>query len=543
SIVLSAVVFCLAFVACSEAQDASKSLTERLNRQLEEEANYDASHRSSPDYYEQKMGKLCQITEAASQLYSDVDVELRTTQEDKEALRTFVIKTLESVKEVVGELIKLSNEFAENQPGYWLDSTLYSLCRSLDQLDAQEEYVALERDVRKWFNESDDDEIKNVLEEYALLLETVRKTLEGLDDDNRLDVLFKLRDEETSKENANSRIISIYNNKINLEVVRKTVEKESEAESILQKAIDRENERKYPNVQMLVKWRDALEERVWKRLLDAKDVDGAVEHTRQSVDGAIKQPTTWNVRFPVDNLRNLQLLDPVKADELFVETIDRYLASGETALVDEAAQIGSYRKLEGAKIKLEGVCVDGTPFDWNECLGKPGVIILYSNKDFNDKNFNERYNLLRRYANCDGVNVIGYVADANSSSGTPLSKESLWKTVSQKRTLAAVDKKYRDFGVYYGFLAKSPYLTLHGSYPPPKTILFDEQGVVVQTSDKLPFQFELEAFLHEKCPEVVEEECRRLNELFDVPEGKDAAYYYERRGKLANEAAVDISRL
>ena len=543
AIVLLGFVFCLAFVARSDAQDAIKSLTERLNQQLEEEANYDASHRSSLDYYEQKLGTLCQITKAASQLYSDVDAKLRMTQEDKEALRTFVIKTLESVKEVIGELIEFSNESGEKQPEGLLDSTLYYFCLSLDQLDAQEEYVVLEQDLRKWLKKSDVNEIKNVLEEYALLLETVRKAFEQLDGDDRIDVLFRLRNEEAVKDNANSRHIDIYNNKINLAVIRKTLGKESEAERILQHAIDRESERKYPNALMLVKWRDALEERVCKRLLDAKDVDGAVEHTRQSVGRAIKQPTIWNVKFPLDNLRNLQLLDPVRADELFVETIDRYLANGETAFVDEAARIGSYRMFVGAKIALEGICVDGTPIDWNEYLGKPGVIILYSSKDFNDKSFNDRYNLLQRYANCDGVNVIGYVADANSSSGAPLSKEQPWKTVSQKRTLAAIDKKYRDFGVYYGFLAKSPYLTTHASYPPPKTILFDEQGVVVKASDNLPFQFELEAFLHEKCPEVVEKECRRLNELFDVPEGKDAAYYYERRGKLANEAAVDISRL
>ncbi len=150
--------------------------------------------------------------------------------------------------------------------------------------------------------------------------------------------------------------------------------------------------------------------------------------------------------------------------------------------------------------------------------------------------------VLRRYADCDGVGIIGYVADDDPALRNHLAKETPWKTVSQSLTLEAKDRKYRDLGVYYGFSSEPSAATGESFYRSlPRAIMFDERGISVQIPDARLFT--VESFLHEKQPEVFEREYARLSELLDVPDGQNAAFYVERRATIFGEADADLRRL
>ncbi|MBR5759308.1 MAG: hypothetical protein IKX88_12000, partial [Thermoguttaceae bacterium] len=505
SIVLLGFVFCFAFASRSDAQDASVSWQDRLELNLDEKT-FDVPDGQTLSYYDQNLGRLLYITIETSLMYSSVDSVFKATREEKEEARALGLQSLVPIKTTIEKEIELSNKTGIDkdlslQHYSRLSGTFDALIRWVPLLDAPDELPSLEQDLRKWRDMSNDMWSKKLFEEYALLIEADRRiaaqTGAGRD---LVDVLFEIRIEENAKDAPNEGFITRLGNRIDPEIDRKIAENESEADKILQEAIDRESGLKQPGAYMLGKWLDALEEREWRRLVDADDVDGAVEFTRKSIVRAVERPTHWNMNRTQKNLNCLQQMNSDVADALFVETIDLFLASGDEKLTQMVAFIGRNRKLEGSKFALEGVCVDGTEINWNDYLGKPGVVLLFSARDYKiTDDVKKLFAILRKFANCDDVNVIGYVADDDEQLRTSLNEETSWKTVSQELTLKAKDKKYRDFGVYYGLRTDLWLLaskTTHDFHFLPQTILFDERGVVQSIDMNLTA---VENFLREKC--------------------------------------------
>ncbi|MBP5622392.1 MAG: hypothetical protein J6X44_10290, partial [Thermoguttaceae bacterium] len=140
-------------------------------------------------------------------------------------------------------------------------------------------------------------------------------------------------------------------------------------------------------------------------------MDGALELALACVDCSFDD-ASHNVLKEVENaFAALMSIDSNKGDEKIVEAMERYLASDDETLVQAGLRLGYLRKCEGAKPNLEGVCVDGSVFDWSAYRGKSTILVLCDSNSFLSPNFKASYELLKRFAENDSANILTYAAD------------------------------------------------------------------------------------------------------------------------------------
>ena len=552
AIVLLGFVFCLALAGRSDAQKNFNVFIEDEELGYDEREFFDVPDGKTSDFYSDKIQKLGGGVILGNALYH-VD-KPRLESDDREAFHAFVLRTIATIKTTIGKLLLTLGDSKAKNPDQSVRFGLRTIYRSLDILGAhgepqtQEEFSAFEQDLRRWLDETDAEEIKDVFNEYLTILKTDREVAERIGTDGDVvESLLKLRDGEKAKDEPNAVVLNRLEQRIADEVPRKVAENVPEAEKILQEMIDRENAEEQPNEQHIAAWNMLLRKYADDRLVRTKDVEGASELWREALELSFEQPEI-NIGRVVSRLRLLEQIDPQRGSDAFDETIERYLASGVDELVKKGLEIGRYRTMEGTKIKLEGVCVDGTPLDWNDYVGKAGAILLLKTKEFEKKEFRDLYDILRQYANGEGVNIVGYVADDDLDLWKPFAEETPWKTVSRKLTLDAGDAKYRDITVYYAIDLEIRVANWKNDiHALPKLILFDEQGVVAKNtclygSGTQPFWI-IKEYLSQMSPDVAKREIQLLTEICDVPDGKDGAFYLEKREKLLNDAVAAVRRL
>lgn len=538
-VVLLGLVFCLAFVGRSGAQDDA-SLKTAL--QFDEGA-LDVSEGQSSEYYSRKIDEIDKILATVVKEFDAPELEA----DAMDRLRKTVLKTIASMKAAIRGIAiscdpdkkflpydSISMRGGSSRESIREDRFVVkgveTLGKALERLDEQTELFALERDLDQWREETKNRDIKKTLGRLQLDFETNRAVAERSEP---IDVLRRLINEEYAKSDLNEDRINYLKGRLNSEEDRRIKQKIQDfpwrGEQYLQEAIEREKNADSPNLSRILSWRIELERIENRRLLQNRDVDGAVERWRNSLEQCLREPNNDNKSTVVRYLRLVKELDPERANDAINETFERYLASGNLELISNN-RLSDLREVVGSNVVMEGRLLDGTPIDWNDYLGKPGVVVFFGTVHLaRDKGFPKVYEVLKKYANGKGANIIGYLADENLDAWKPYAKETPWATVSRKLTLEASDKKYRDIVFDYNIgVGKSGKIS--DVVGLPKIVLYDENGVVVQTLSADPVK--VEEFLYLKSPEVVRPEDRQLFELLDVPDGKDSRYYLDRRDAI-----------
>ena len=487
----------------------------------------------SDDYYPQKISTLGALMTPVVETLDKSDL----APDEKERRRASVLKQAREMREAIRETILFESPDRDED----VDRGAEILRSVLTRVGAQDELDAFERELQQWRDDAKNDALQNVLKDLPVDSEAGETPTEPM---ALIEIFHNLIDEERAKSEPDQDLLDLMEFRLFVVVKRLTWDRPEEAEQILRDAIERENDADPPNQVFLNSYSRELEQQEYRRLIHNKDADGAFALWRRTLERRFEDYRDDKERIRMrEIMRVLQQIDREKANDAVYETLERSLASGNGVLIAECEYLLDYRKYEETNVKLEGICLDGTPLDWNDYVGKPGVIVFFRFNGYNgiwDWNYPEHYYYLRRYAHCEGANIIAYATDDVPENLESYRKNTAWKTVSRKLTLEANDRKYLDAGLYYDFGVDLPKVLPTSNSSKPAFILYDERGKVVQflREDPKTNQYYgknllvVEDFLYQNSPEIVQREDEEIFKSVEVPEGKDFAFYYQKRRKL-----------
>ncbi|MBR4751341.1 MAG: hypothetical protein IK077_06245 [Thermoguttaceae bacterium] len=536
---------CFLFVESARAQnlavwkgalgfdDAARTVTRESSRYGRYAVTTFVARLSGSDgYYPHKISTLGALMTPVVETLDKSDL----APDEKERLRASVLKQAREMKEAIRETILFESPDRDEDA----DRGAEILRSVLTRVGAQDELDAFERELRQWRDDAKNDALQNVLNGLPVDSETGETPTEPT---ALIEIFRKLIDEERAKSEPDQDLLDLMEFRLFVVVKRLTWDRPEEAEQILRDAIERENDADPPNEKFLNSYRRELEEQEYRRLIHNKDADGAFALWRQTLERRFEDYRDDKSRIRMrEIIRVLQQIDQEKANDAVYETLERCLASGNGVLIAECEYLLGYRKYEETNVKLEGICLDGTPLNWNDYVGKPGVIVFFRFNSYNGI-WNcdpAHYYYLRRYAHCEGANIIAYATDDVPENLESYHENTKWKTVSRKLTLEANDRKYLDVGLYYDFGVDLPKVLPKSISSKPAFILYDERGKVVQflREDSKTNQYYknnlwiVEDFLYQNSPEIVQREDEEIFKSIEVPEGKDFAFYYQKRKKL-----------
>ncbi len=545
AIAVLGIVSCFLFVESARAQnlavwkgalgidDAAGTVTRESNRYGRYAAIAFVARLSGSDgYYPQKISTLGALMPPVVETLDKSDL----APNEKERRRASVLKQAREMKEAIRETILFESPDRDED----VDRGAEILRSVLTRVGSQDELDAFERELQQWRDDAKNDALQNVLKDLPVDSEAGETPTEPM---ALIEIFRKLIDEERAKSEPDQNLLDLMEFRLFVVVKRLTWDRLEEAEQILRDAIERENDADPPNQEFLNSYRRELEQQEYRRLIHNKDADGAFALWRRTLERRFEDYRDDEARIRMrEIMRVLQQIDREKANDAVYETLERCLASGNGVLIAECEYLLEYRKYEGTNVKLEGICLDGTPLDWNDYVGKPGVIVFFRFNGYNGIwNWDpEHYYYLRRYAHCEGANIIAYATDDVPENLESYRKNTKWKTVSRKLTLEANDRKYLDAGLYYDFGVDLPKVLPTSNSSKPAFILYDERGKVVQflREDPKTNQYYgknlwvVEDFLYQNSPEIVQREDEEIFKSIEVPEGKDFAFYSQRRKKL-----------
>ncbi len=457
--------------------------------------------------------------------------------------RDMILKCAEPMKAAVkglssttvgGSLLESSSG---DTPSYRVGSGLLALERALGVVDARDELDALERDVENWLEaelRGPEPRFDFVLgyRQILLAIETTRALSESEAQElGAIRTLRKLLDAELAKEKPDERRVRFFRETYEMELEREFDDNRSNLDEIFFAALRGEKASPRPEKARIKSLLERRGQRARELLVEKRDFDGANELAFEFVDASFDNPFPYVFKEVEASFAALTTIDPNRGDAKIVEAMERYFASDNSELVQEGSRLAFLRRFEGEKPVVEGVCVDGSVFDWNACRGKPTILVLCDAQCFNDPLFRGSYELLKQFADRDDANILTYTADDDLERWKPFGDATPWKTVSRKLTLDAQDRQYREFMTWRGFVSGNS-----SSFPAdrrtPRFVAFDSEGVVVKNNGR--DHEELETLLSEFYPNYFETAYRSVVELFDVPDDKDGAFYLERLRALGN---------
>ena len=183
-----------------------------------------------------------------------------------------------------------------------------------------------------------------------------------------------------------------------------------------------------------------------------------------------------------------------------------------------------FKNLVGNDVKLEGLLSDGTEFDWDSYRGKVVLIDVWSPNTIQAlSNHSQNRRLYEQYHD-DGFEIVGYAlhSDVDSLKRQEEEFNLPWKSISEKQSL----QSQANGGKEYASLRKYYDLNEHGT-----TILVDRDGKAIETDVLTNGSLRsLKPYIEDALYGSVDES------IFDVPDGKDLAFYTELSEKI--DAAV-----
>ncbi len=220
----------------------------------------------------------------------------------------------------------------------------------------------------------------------------------------------------------------------------------------------------------------------------------------------------------------LKKSDPELAKEYsarVVETFKDGKKDFQKRIVEHFAGRARFDNLVGNDVKFEGIFLDGTEIDWNSYRGKVVLIDFWATWcPACVAEFPQIQNYYDAYRD-KGFEVVGYSLDRVPDAlkeYEAAGKLPSWKTISLAHTLQANKEKGKEF------VALDQYYGLDGI---PASILVGKDGKAIATN--VPMH-KLRTLIEDAVYGPVDDS------IFDVPDGKDVAFYVELEEKI--QAAV-----